>query len=88
MPTNSNLAVFFISFMSLNEIPSVIVKPVVMMLSRCLMEEVEQSGRRIVGEVQQGVERRGRRFGLNKDRRVLTLLSHPSIDIFSVLKDE
>ena len=55
------------------------------MLSRCLMEEVEQSGRRIVGEVQQGVERRGRRFGLNKDRRVL---SHPAIDIFSVLKDE
>ena len=35
------------------------------------MEEVEQSGRRMVGEVQQGVERSGRRVGLNSDRRSL-----------------
>ena len=35
------------------------------------MEKVEQSGRRRVGEVQQGVERRGRRVGLNTDRRYL-----------------
>ena len=44
------------------EITSIVtLKPVVIMLRRCLMEEEEQSGRRMVREVQQGVERRGRR---------------------------
>ena len=32
------------------------------------MEEVEQSGRRMVGEVQLRVERSGRRVGLNNER--------------------
>ena len=41
------------------------------MFRKCLIEEEEQSGRRRVGEVQQGVERRGRRVGLNNDRRYL-----------------
>ena len=35
------------------------------------MEEVEQSGRKRVGEVKYGVKRRGRRVGLNTDRRDL-----------------
>ena len=42
-----------------------------MMLMILLMEDDEQSGRKRVGEVQQGEERRGASVGLNNDRRFL-----------------
>ena len=44
-----------------------------MMSMTWLINIVEQSGRKSVGEVQQGEERRGASVGLNNDRRFLVV---------------
>ena len=69
----------------MNEALSTAVNPVLIMLRMCWMEEVEQSGRKMVWELQQGVERRRRRVGLNTDRTLLLVwISSFSPDIIVI----